>query len=65
MLSSLICYPLTCDEKDENNSILLGFIQTISTKASNNICFTPHPKSYNVYSYKPKKPIDLLSIPSI
>jgi hypothetical protein len=35
--------PLTCGEKDEDSLDLLGYVQTISTKASNSVCSTPHP----------------------
>jgi hypothetical protein len=52
--------PLTCDEKDENNHNLLGYVQTTSNKASNNACSTPHPRSYGVHSYVPRKLVDLL-----
>ena len=54
--------PLTHDEEDENISNLLGYVQTISTKASNSVCSTLDPRSYSVHNYKPKKPIDLLSM---
>ena len=52
--------PLTRDEKDHNNYNLLGFVQTISTKVSNSICSTPHPRSYSFYSYEPRKPAYLI-----
>jgi hypothetical protein len=35
--------PLTRGEKDEDSLDLLGYVQTISTKASNSVCSTPHP----------------------
>ena len=46
---------LTHDEEDEDNHNLLGYVQTTSTKTSNNICSTPHPQSYSVHSHKPRK----------
>ena len=39
---------------------LLCYIQTISIKASNSVCSTPHYQPYNVHSYEPKKLVDLL-----
>jgi hypothetical protein len=54
--------PLTHDEEDENIPNLLGYVQTISTKASNSVCSTPHFPSYSVHNYEPRKPIDLLPI---
>jgi len=54
--------PLIRDEKDKDNSNLVDYVQTISTKASNSICSTPHPQSYNFHSYEPKKHVELLSI---
>ena len=49
-------------KEDEDNPDLLGYAQTISTRASNSVCSTSHPQSYSVYNYKPRKPINLLSI---
>ena len=54
--------PLTHDEKEEDNSDLLGNIQTISTKASNSVCSTPQPQSYSVFSYELRKHVDHLSM---
>jgi len=34
----------------------------ISTKASNSVCSTPHPQSYSIHSYEPRKPVDHLSM---
>ena len=36
---------LTRDEKDEDNSNLLGYVHTISTKVSNSVCSTQNPRS--------------------
>jgi hypothetical protein len=41
---------LTRGEKDEDNLDLLGYVQTISAKVSSNVCPTPHPQSYSIYS---------------
>jgi hypothetical protein len=41
---------------------LLGYVQTISNKASNNACSTPHPQSYSVHNYEPRKLVDLVSL---
>jgi hypothetical protein len=51
--------PLTREEKDEDNLNILGYVQTISTKASNIVC-TPHPRSYSVHSYESRKLVNLL-----
>jgi len=40
--------PHTCNEKDEDNSNLLGCVQTIFTWILNNICLIPHLQSYSV-----------------
>jgi len=50
---------LTHDKKDGDNSNLLGYVQTISIKASDSVCFTTQPQSYSVYSYEPRKLVDL------
>jgi hypothetical protein len=53
---------LTRGEKDEDNLDLLGYVQTISAKVSNNVCPTPHPHSYSIYSCELIKPVDHLSM---
>jgi hypothetical protein len=53
---------LTRDEEDKNNSNLLGYVQTISIKASNSAWFTSHLQSNSVHSYEPRKFVDLLSM---
>ena len=54
--------PLTRDEEDKDNLNLLCYVQAIYTKVLNRACFTPHSQSYSVHSYKPRKPVDLLSM---
>jgi hypothetical protein len=61
-LSSLIPYPWHIKKEDEDNPDLLGYVQTISIKASNSVYSTPNPQSYSVYNYKPRKHIDLSSM---
>jgi hypothetical protein len=53
---------LTRGEKDEDNLDLLGYVQTISAKVSNNVCPTPHPQSYSIHSCELIKPVDHLSM---
>jgi hypothetical protein len=55
---------LTRGEKDEDNLDLLGYVKTISVKVSNNVCPTPHPQSYSIYSCKLIKHVDHLSMSS-
>jgi hypothetical protein len=56
--------PHARDKEDEDNPSLLDCVHTISAHISNNVCLIPHPRSFNVHSYKPKKPIEHLSISS-
>jgi hypothetical protein len=44
------------DKEDEDNPSLLDCVHTISTHVSNNVCLIPHPRSFNIHSYKPEKP---------
>ena len=56
--------PHAHDKKDEDNPGLLNCVHTMSTHISNNVCLIPHPRSFNIHSYKPKKPIEHLFISS-
>jgi hypothetical protein len=56
--------PHACDKEDEDNPSLLDCVHTISTHVSNNVCLIPHPRLFNVHSYKPEKPIEHLPISS-
>jgi hypothetical protein len=44
-LSSLIPYPWHIKKEDEDNPDLLGYVQTVSIKASNSVYSTPNPQS--------------------
>jgi hypothetical protein len=56
--------PHARDKEDEDNPSLLDCVHTRSTHVSNNVCLIPHPRSFNVHSYKPEKPIKHLPISS-